>query len=251
LEKLTLCIVVPVYNNEGSLRVLCQQLQEAMDAIEVETALLFVDDCSKDSSWQLIGELASQNPAIAGHRLSKNHGQALAVRHGIQCVESEWYLTMDADLQDSPADIQALWEHRHDCVQVVARRSYHSQPLLRRLVYKVAHFLGNVVTSYSLPEGTSGFRLMHKTAVSTYLADAQPAPIFGVSLDQYGLKTAWLDAPQHQRYSGRSQNSVVKLFQQTVGMVRGNPPVWLPIPRKDGCIEDTEMVAAVGWIQKD
>jgi glycosyltransferase involved in cell wall biosynthesis len=114
-----LSIIVPVMNEEGSLRQLWDEIlavaQTAVDRFEV----IFIDDGSTDSSWQIISELSSLDSRISGIRFRRNFGKAAALTAAMRAADGELILMMDADLQDDPAEIPdmlRLISEGHDVV---------------------------------------------------------------------------------------------------------------------------------------
>ena len=98
-------VVVPVYNEKESLL----QLQAELTAITAEAHLdvevLFVDDGSRDGSWQVVAELARKFPLVHGIRLRRNFGKAAALSAGFRAAHGDIVMTLDADLQDDPKEI--------------------------------------------------------------------------------------------------------------------------------------------------
>jgi undecaprenyl-phosphate 4-deoxy-4-formamido-L-arabinose transferase len=107
-EKLSLSIVVPVYNSETSLRPLIARLKPALDALTAKYELILVNDGSRDASWSVVQELASTHGWIRGLNLLRNYGQHNALLCGIRLARHEVIVTMDDDLQHPPEEIQKL-----------------------------------------------------------------------------------------------------------------------------------------------
>lgn len=114
-----LSIIIPVMNEEGSLRQLWQEIvataEHAVDKFEV----IFIDDGSTDSSWSVISELIAADRRASGVRFRRNFGKAAALTAGMRAADGELILMMDADLQDDPAEIPEmlkLIEAGHDVV---------------------------------------------------------------------------------------------------------------------------------------
>lgn len=103
-----LSIVIPVFNERESLLELHRQIGAACTAGEVSFEILFVDDGSTDGSWETIREIAEQDARVAGIRFRRNFGKAAALSAGLQAARGDLILTMDADLQDDPAEIPRL-----------------------------------------------------------------------------------------------------------------------------------------------
>lgn len=98
-------VVIPVLDEEESLRQLHAELAAALGNIGVDHEIIFVDDGSGDSSWGIIAELAKTHAQIRGIRFRRNFGKAAAFAAGFGIARGEVLLTLDADLQDDPAEI--------------------------------------------------------------------------------------------------------------------------------------------------
>ena len=103
-----LSIIVPVYNEQDSLSELLQRIAAVGQAQQLDIEVWFVDDGSRDGSWQRITELAKAQPNVHGLRLRRNFGKAAALSAGFDSARGERLITMDADLQDDPNEIPAL-----------------------------------------------------------------------------------------------------------------------------------------------
>ncbi|MCC5913759.1 MAG: glycosyltransferase family 2 protein [Balneolaceae bacterium] len=99
-------VVVPLLNEEKSIRELSIALGKALSDYSFE--MIFVDDGSTDSSWEIIEELSESNYNIKGIRLRRNYGKSDALQAGFEEVRGQYVVTMDADLQDDPAEIPAM-----------------------------------------------------------------------------------------------------------------------------------------------
>lgn len=105
-----LSIIVPVMNEEGSLRQLWQEIVAVAETAVERFEVIFIDDGSTDGSWNIISDLAAQNSRISGIRFRRNFGKAAALTAGIRAADGDLILMMDADLQDDPAEIPAMLE---------------------------------------------------------------------------------------------------------------------------------------------
>ena len=101
-------IVVPVLNEAPSLSALASEIKAAVCDLEREWEIIFVDDGSTDHSWSVIAGLADQNQRVRGIRFRKNFGKAAALRAGIEHSWGRLIITLDADLQDDPAEIPRM-----------------------------------------------------------------------------------------------------------------------------------------------
>ncbi len=103
-------VVVPLLNEEESLPELHNWILQVAEKNHLSYELIFVDDGSTDSSWEVICNLAKENKAVKGIRFRRNYGKSAALNEGFKIAQGEVVITMDADLQDSPDEIPELYE---------------------------------------------------------------------------------------------------------------------------------------------
>jgi glycosyltransferase involved in cell wall biosynthesis len=102
-------VVVPLYNEVESLPELTSWISQVMNENGYSYEIILVDDGSKDGSWEMILKLQQNNSAIKGIKFRRNYGKSAALNTGFEAVKGDVVITMDADLQDSPDEIPALY----------------------------------------------------------------------------------------------------------------------------------------------
>ncbi|HCK22215.1 MAG TPA: glycosyltransferase [Bacteroidetes bacterium] len=102
-------VVVPLLNEEESLPELAAWLKRVMDAEKYAWEVIFIDDGSTDHSWNVITSLYKEDSRFTGIRFRRNYGKSAALQTGFQHAKGRVVITMDADLQDSPDEIPALY----------------------------------------------------------------------------------------------------------------------------------------------
>ena len=103
-----LSLVIPVLNEVESLRELHAQIVQVASERSLDIEVIFVDDGSRDGSWKLIEQLARDDSRVSGIKFRRNFGKAAALTAGFQRATGDLILTMDADLQDDPAEIPSF-----------------------------------------------------------------------------------------------------------------------------------------------
>lgn len=106
---LQISIVVPLYNEAESLPELCSWIDRVMQENQFSYEMIFVNDGSKDDSWQVLQNLSKQYATIKGISFARNYGKSAALHEGFQKASGQVVITMDADLQDSPDEIPELY----------------------------------------------------------------------------------------------------------------------------------------------
>ncbi|MEX0884577.1 MAG: glycosyltransferase family 2 protein, partial [Cyclobacteriaceae bacterium] len=103
-------IIIPVFNEEESLPELHEWIKEVMHRSNLGYELILVDDGSTDDSWLVIRKIADMDPCVRAVGFIRNYGKSAALDIGFSRAEGEVVITMDADLQDSPEEIPALYQ---------------------------------------------------------------------------------------------------------------------------------------------
>lgn len=107
IENPDLSLVIPLFNEEESLRELKKWIDDTLKGRTYE--VLFIDDGSRDGSWKVIQELAKIDPdRVVGIKMARNYGKSAGLHVGFQAAQGKVVITMDADLQDSPEEIPEL-----------------------------------------------------------------------------------------------------------------------------------------------
>lgn len=147
-----LSIVVPIYNEEESIPPLYARLTAALDALGHPYEILAIDDGSRDRSFALLHELAAKDSRLRVVRFRRNFGQTAAFAAGFARARGEWVVTIDADLQNDPADIGMLLAKAESGFDVVSGwRARRQDPFLnRRLPSQIANRLISWATGVRL-----------------------------------------------------------------------------------------------------
>lgn len=106
---MNISIVIPLFNEEESLVELHDWIKRVMDSNGYSYEILFIDDGSKDKSWQVIEKLATINPHVKAIKFRRNYGKSPGLHVGFEAAIGDVVITMDADLQDSPDEIPELY----------------------------------------------------------------------------------------------------------------------------------------------
>src|SRR5262249_42053522 len=108
VSRIGISVIVPVYDEAGSLPELHAELVSALDQLGRAWEILYVDDGSRDGSDGGIAELAPREGRVRGPSFRRNFGKSAALAVGFRMARGEWVATMDADLQDDPTELPKL-----------------------------------------------------------------------------------------------------------------------------------------------
>lgn len=136
-------LVIPVYNEEDNIKPLIAELREVLPALGRSYEIIFVDDGSRDRSFELLKKAASQDQQIRIIRFKKNTGQTAAFDAGFKAAQGDVVVTMDADLQNDPHDIPRLVEKIGESDVVCGWRHQRRDPWIKIVSSKIANFVRN------------------------------------------------------------------------------------------------------------
>lgn len=154
-------IIIPLLNEEASLNELHQWISKVMKSNGYSYELIFIDDGSKDLSWSIITKLASKNTEVNGIRFLENFGKSQALHAGFAKAKGDVVITMDADLQDNPEEITALYKMVHedgyDLVSGWKKIRYDSK-LAKNLPSKLFNFAARKTSGVQLNDFNCGLK---------------------------------------------------------------------------------------------
>lgn len=155
-----LSIVIPVLNEEESLEELLRQIVAACDTNSIPFEVVFVDDGSRDRSWEIIRELSSRDHRVQGIRFRRNFGKAAALTAGMNAAGGECIMTLDADLQDDPAEIPRFLVRLDDGYDVVnGWKERRLDPWHKVYPSKVFNWMVGALTGLRLHDHNCGIKL--------------------------------------------------------------------------------------------
>ncbi len=141
-------VVVPLYNEAESLPELCAWIERVMQANDFSYEVIFVNDGSTDNSWEVIKSLSAKNPSVKGVAFRRNYGKSPALNTGFARAKGDVVITMDADLQDSPDEIPALYhmikDDGYDLVSGYKQKRY--DPISKTIPTKLFNATARKVT---------------------------------------------------------------------------------------------------------
>lgn len=153
-------IVIPLYNEEESLRELFDWIKKVCTEHSLSYEVIMVDDGSTDGSWQVIERLAADHPEVRGLSFRRNQGKSAGLNAGFRAARGRVVITMDADLQDSPDEIPALYEMivkgGYDLVSGWKKKRY--DPLSKTIPTKLFNFVTRKMSGIHLNDFNCGLK---------------------------------------------------------------------------------------------
>lgn len=156
-----LSMVVPAYNEEDNLPTVLKEVTQAVAPLEREWEIIFVDDGSSDTTLQVIKELAAEHQTVRYLSFARNCGQSAAFAAGFQAATGEVIVTMDADLQNDPADIPAmlrLYEQGYD--MVIGWRAERQDSWAKKKASRIGNAIRNWVSRETVKDTGCSLKIM-------------------------------------------------------------------------------------------
>lgn len=163
-------IVIPLLNEEESLQELHDWIVRVMQENAYTYEVFFIDDGSTDNSWKIIENLIEQNSNIKGLRFAQNFGKSQALNAGFKKVEGDVIITMDADLQDAPDEIPALYDkitnENFDLVSGWKKKRYDSK-LRKNIPSKLFNWAARKTSGIQLNDFNCGLKAYNKNVIKS------------------------------------------------------------------------------------
>ncbi len=160
-------VVIPLFNEEESLSELTAWIEKVMEEHHFSYEVIFVDDGSSDNSWNMVTALKQKNDRIKGIKFRRNYGKSPALHCAFKVAQGDVVVTLDADLQDSPDEIPALYEmitkEGYDLVSGWKKKRY--DPISKTLPTKLFNATARKVSGIKLHDFNSGIKAYRNDVV--------------------------------------------------------------------------------------
>jgi len=216
MKSIAYSIVIPVFNEEGSLRDLFQEILTVMTPLNALYEIVFVDDCSDDTSPQLLREFQLALPEIVVIlTLPKRSGQTYALRQGLDKAKGSIVVTLDADLQNDPADMPRLFEkitRGNDCV--CGWRKARQDTPLKAGMSKFGNVMQRLFTGMKIHDVSCTLRAYKRECVSRIALNWEGQHRFiPLSLSLQGYKVDEIVSNHRKRIYGQTKYSHKRVFR--------------------------------------
>lgn len=160
-------VVIPLYNEDESIGELAEWITKMMTENNFSYEVIFIDDGSKDNSWQIIQNLHAKNNHLKGIKFRRNYGKSAALHSGFAAAQGDVVITMDADMQDSPDEIPALYkmitEEKYDLVSGWKKKRH--DPVSKTIPSKFFNWVTSEISDIDLHDFNCGLKAYRKDVV--------------------------------------------------------------------------------------
>lgn len=209
-------IVVPCYNEQAALPIFYQEITRIAGEMNyAEFEFVFIDDGSKDDTLPTLRRLAAQDKRVRFVSLSRNFGKEAGMLAGLEAATGDFVATMDADLQDPPSLLPALYKavsgEGYDCA-ATCRTTREGEPPVRSFFARMFYKLINRISDADIVDGARDYRLMRRAMVDAILSMREYNRFSKGIFGWVGFKTKWVPFVNVERVAGETKWSFWKLF---------------------------------------
>ena len=217
-----LSIVIPAYNEEKMIWKTTEVVSGIMEREKIPFELVFVNDGSRDQTWEMIEKAAEKNTHVTGIRFSRNFGKESAIFAGLANAEGDCIAVMDCDLQHPPetlVEMYRLWEQGYEVVEGV-KRSRGKESVLHRASAGMFYKIMSKAVQIDMSR-TSDFKLMDRKAVEALLSMPERNAFFRALSSWVGYRTTSVEFDVQERTEGESKWSTWSLIKYAVRNIVG------------------------------
>ena len=215
-----LSVVVPVFNENESLRELHAELTAVSSEHSIECEFIFVDDGSNDGSWDVIQQLASEDPRTRGFKLRRNFGKAAALTAGMQAAGGDNIVMMDADLQDDPAEIPRLLAKQAEGFDIVnGWKVKRLDPWHKVYPSRVFNWMASTLTGVKLHDHNCGLKLFPADVAKEVRIYGELHRFIPILAHARGFSVTELEVNHRERQFGHSKYGIRRFLRGLLDLI--------------------------------
>ena len=209
-----LSVVLPAFNEEASVPRAADTLSALLEGAGIDHGIIFVDDGTRDQTWQAVQAQTQRHPQVRGVRFSRNFGKEAAIFAGLAQARGDCVVVMDCDLQHPPekaVEMYRLWQQGYQVVEGV-KTSRGKESFLHTFAARSFYSIISRATGIDMSRA-SDFKLLDRRAADTLLAMREKNAFFRALSSWIGLSTAQVEFEVQPRLEGESKWSVRSLVR--------------------------------------
>ncbi len=187
-------MVVPVFNNDVTIRELVNRLHDTLTSLEIEFEIILVNDGSTDESWRIIKDLAQNTSHCVGVCLSRNFGQHPAINAGMIRARGDLTVLMDADLQDRPEELPKMLAHfaKDPDIDIVYTNFVLPEGQRTRWTSRLFYSVYTRATGINIPANLGTYRMFSTAVRLALLAYPERGAVYGPIMAQMGFESRFV-----------------------------------------------------------
>lgn len=214
-ERKTVSLVIPLYNEEDMIELLIEELEKFRQKRKEIVEIILINDGSKDKTEILLKGLVTKKNGYKLVSFSRNFGHQIAVTAGLDFVESDAAIIMDADLQD-PLEVAGQmidkWREGYDVVYGI-RQERAGESIFKKTTAKLFYRFFKWITELNIPLDTGDFRLVSKQVIASYQKISEQQPFVRGLITWLGYNQTGIEYSRHSRLAGTTKYPFAKMFR--------------------------------------
>lgn len=213
-------IVLPVYNESGSLKELHESLTKVMRSLHEKYEIIFINDGSTDNSLEVLKKLKQKDGKIIIINFRRNFGQSAAMKAGFDHAKGKIIIAMDADLQNDARDIPRMIKKIKEGYDVVTGwRKRRHDPLSKKIPSKFSNWLHRKITGINMHDSGCSLKAYRKECLDGIELYGEMHRYIPAMIAQKGYKITEIPVIHHQRKHGQSKYGVTRLLKGSLDLL--------------------------------
>ncbi|MFC1599184.1 glycosyltransferase family 2 protein [Candidatus Omnitrophota bacterium] len=213
-NKFSLSLVIPVYDEEHNIRELHGRLTKVMSGLSVPYQIIFIDDGSKDCSFEMLKDLHGKDRRVEVIKFSRNFGHHIAITAGLDYAQGDAVIIMDGDLQDPPEEIPKLYEKFKEGYDIVyAIRATREDPFHRKTLSLFFYKLFKTFARVDIPASSGIFMIITRRVAETLRNCREKSRFISALISWTGFSSAEVETKRRARHAGKTKYNLRKLIQ--------------------------------------
>lgn len=211
----TISVIIPVFNEEKNISSVYNRCVSVLDSIGESFELIFVNDGSKDTTFQMVYQLSQTDARVKYISLSRNFGHQIAVSAGLEASCGDYAVIIDADLQDPPELIGNLYSKAKEGFDVVyaKRKLRKGETFFKSITAKFFYRLLKKITSINIPLDTGDFRIISRKVINVLKQMPEQQKFLRGQIAWVGFNQTAVEYQREERTAGTSGYTVKKMIR--------------------------------------
>ena len=234
-----LSVIVPFFNEEANIVPMHAAIVDAVAVLGIPFEMVFVDDGSRDATFERAVALARQDPRLRVVKFRRNYGQTAAMAAGIENARGDVLITMDGDLQNDPADIEHFLKKIDEGYDIVVGWRHRRQDKLftRKIPSKIANFIIGKVTGVPITDNGCSLKAFRAPVIKSVSLYSEMHRFIPAMAWITGPRIAEIKVRHHARRFGTSKYGLSRIYKvlldlmviKTIGSFTSQPLLWFTL----------------------
>lgn len=213
-------LVIPLLNEEESLEPLYNEIKKTVDKLKIDYEIVFIDDGSTDSSLQKLRELNRKDRNVRYISFRKNYGKSAALNVGFKKASGDAIITMDADLQDDPAEIENLLEKLDNGWDMVSGwKKVRFDPFIKKHSSKFFNYTTRVLTKIKIHDFNCGLKAYKRDVIKNINVYGELHRYIPVLATNKGFTVSEIPVKHHPRRYGKTKFGISRFFKGFIDLL--------------------------------